>query len=151
MFAPAEAWCRQRSGVRAAAAEPLESPTVFGPLRRFLQTEDGETRPVALAAVILVLVASASAMGYFFWKADLGGGMPQLESPAKCWECGYTTERKPQAGEPTVLPCPRCGKEAFAPAFACPKCKTLVVLNEYRQMKPPTKCPKCGGEVRHGG
>ncbi len=121
-----------------------------GWIRKLVLTDDGSTKPSGVAIAALVLVVSATALGYYVWKADWGGGVPQIEAPTQCWECGYTESRKAVVGEPPVLHCPKCGKQAFAPAVACTKCRTLVVLNEYRGVKPPTKCPKCGGEVRHG-
>ncbi|HOW17548.1 MAG TPA: hypothetical protein PLC79_00815 [Phycisphaerae bacterium] len=125
---------------------------MIGPLRKLVLTEDGRTKPAGAIAVVLVLVVSCSALGYYIWKGglDLGGGEPQLDSAAKCWTCGYECVRRPTPGEPTVAVCPKCGKQTLAPAFRCKKCKTLVVLNEYRGGTPPTKCPKCGTEVRHG-
>jgi len=64
--------------------------------------------------------------------------------------CGYQRQRALQVGETFPLVCPRCGKKSVAPAFRCPKCGTPNVWNEDRGLKPPTRCTKCGEEIRHG-
>lgn len=120
-------------------------------LRRLFLTDSGGLTTVGLAAILLALGVAGGAVGYYMWKgADLGGGMPQLESARKCYECGYVGTVKLQVGQfrPT---CPKCGKDAFLAAYKCPKCGNLEVLNEERGLPPPTKCSRCGGEIRHGG
>ncbi|MGB9624519.1 MAG: hypothetical protein ACPMAQ_06605 [Phycisphaerae bacterium] len=125
---------------------------MIGPLRKLVLTEDGRTKPVGAIAVVLVLVASCSALGYYFWKGgvDLGGGMPQIKHAIVCWNCGYTRFERLQPGSGTLGPCPKCKKDTLGLGYPCPQCGTPVVLNEARGLKPPTKCPKCGREFRHG-
>jgi predicted RNA-binding Zn-ribbon protein involved in translation (DUF1610 family) len=124
---------------------------MIGPLRKLVLTEDGRTKPAAFVAVVLVLVVSCSALGYYIWKGgvDLGGGEPQIDSPHKCCSCGHIGSVKLEIGQPAPV-CPKCGKATYYPAFRCKNCGALEVLNEYRGLKPPTKCPKCGREMRYG-
>lgn len=123
---------------------------MIGPLKNLVLTEDGRTKPAGVVAVVIVLVVSGAAMGYYVWNhAELGGGAPQVTSGHKCYSCGYISSVKLVVGEPTTT-CPRCGKPTFRLAHKCRKCGTLEVLNEDRGLKPPTKCPKCGGEIRYG-
>jgi hypothetical protein len=131
-------------------AHPPELFLMIGPLRKLVVSEDGQTKPAGVAVVVLVLVFSSAALGYYLWKSDLGGGIPQMESPNKCYSCGYMASRKLEVGISNTT-CPKCGKETFLPAYKCKKCGNLEVLNEDRGLKPPTKCTKCGGEIRHGG
>ncbi len=106
-------------------------------------------KQIPAVPTVLILVGILAVLGYFFYR---GGGEPQIDSPVKCWSCEFTEFRKARIGEATVGKCPKCGKETLAPAWRCPnpECGELVVSNEYRNLPPPTKCPKCGTEVRHG-
>lgn len=126
---------------------------MIGPLRNLVLTEDGRTKPAAAVVVVVVLVLSCSALGYYVWQGggvDLGGGEPQISAPFKCYSCGYTMYAKVKLGVPMDI-CPKCKKSTLCPAKICPKCGSIEILNENRGLKPPTKCSKCGAEIRHGG
>ncbi len=123
---------------------------MIGPLRKLVVTKDGRTKPIGVAVVVLVLVVSGVAVARYMWKADYGGGLPQIESPVKCYSCGYITSEKLELGT-VATKCPKCGKATMLAAYKCKKCGTLEVLNEDRGLPRPTKCPKCGTEIRHGG
>ncbi len=100
-------------------------------------------RRVAVTAAIFSAVVLVFAISYYIRTA---GGEPQVVSPSKCYSCGYIGYQKLKVGE-SMPPCPKCGKATYCPAFKCPKCGNLEVLNEYRGLEGPTKCSKCGTEI----
>ncbi|HOW17546.1 MAG TPA: hypothetical protein PLC79_00805 [Phycisphaerae bacterium] len=101
---------------------------------------------LAVIGLAVSLVALAAAAHYYVRTA---GDEPQLSSPYMCYECGYIETVKLKPGT-SIETCPKCQRPTFRPAYKCEKCGTLAVLNEYRGLEPPTKCPKCGAEIKHG-
>ncbi len=102
-------------------------------------------RPIALAAVALLLIG----MGVMAYAYRGDGAAPQLATAMQCLQCGKTHFVHLEAGMPMPT-CSRCERGQLAPACTCPHCRHLLVLNEYRGLTPPTICPNCRREVRHG-
>lgn len=101
---------------------------------------------LAVIGFAVSLVALAVAAHYYVRTA---GGEPQISSPYMCYECGHMVTVKLKPGTP-VETCPKCLRPTLRPAYKCEQCGTMAVLNEYKGLEPPTKCPKCGAEIRHG-
>jgi hypothetical protein len=108
--------------------------------------DSGGVRPwvtyTAIAAVLLV-------GGYFVYGAWTKNDRA-LEARLMCYSCEYTSSKELKVGEVYPQPCPKCEKQTFVPALNCSKCGAPNVWNEDRGAKPPTKCRKCGVELRHG-
>lgn len=87
--------------------------------------------------------------GYFVYAKWTGFDKPHAVSMMCTTQgCGYqSTER---LSVDSSLHCPKCDKDSLVVAHLCPQCKTPVILNESIGKRGPTKCPKCGGEVRYG-
>jgi len=112
--------------------------------------DNGQPQRIGGVAAPIVLTITAVALGYAVWKAGGSATEPQIRAGMKCWHCGRTERRPLREGEFIPGTCSRCGRNTFVPAYSCPNCGNLVVLNEYRDGKPPTRCERCGREVRHG-
>lgn len=121
--------------------QPIEQPGQPAP-RRISQVK---RVIIFLAVVAFVLLVVASR-----YSARRAGGDPQIRQTLACWSCGHVWHEKMKASDGKVGPCPNCGKATVGLGYPCPNCKTPMVLNETRGLPPPTKCPKCSREVRHG-
>jgi hypothetical protein len=128
------------------------SRRVFSRLRFGIASLDDRVEPMGRSHVKVVLAVTAAVLAIIgvVWKVGGAGAEPQVRAAMKCWSCGRTEHRPLRVGEMIPGTCAGCGRKTFAPAYPCPKCKSLVVLNEYRDGKPPTRCERCGREVRHG-
>jgi uncharacterized OB-fold protein len=117
-------------------------------LKQCIAKEEGGVPPWVKHAIIAIAVIAG---GYFIYAAWRSSDR-QLEATLMCSTqgCGYLRTEALQVGEMLPARCPKCGKDSLLPAFNCPKCKTVNIWNENRGLPPPTKCSKCGQEVRHG-
>jgi hypothetical protein len=102
--------------------------------------------------ITYTIIAAAVIAGVYFTYAAWTKGDRPLEAALMCSTpgCGHLRVDALQVGEMLPAKCPKCGKDSLLPAFYCPKCKTVNIWNENRGLPPPTKCSKCGQEVRHG-
>jgi DNA-directed RNA polymerase subunit RPC12/RpoP len=130
----------------ASESQAVEGEQAVEKIGRPPQRDAARVKGLAALAVIGALIVLALVVRYSIQTA---GGEPQIASPYQCYDCGYVITMKVNPGVP-IDTCPRCQKPTLRPAYKCAKCGTLVVLNEDRGLEPPTKCPKCGAEVRHG-
>ena len=137
---------RRLGGARRTAAEVSRQTRKM--LKQRFAKEEGGVPPWVPYAVIALAVMTG---GYFIYAAWTKGDRP-LASTLMCLDakCGATQERVMEVGEEWPQVCPKCGKKTLIPAVLCRKCKAPLILNENRGLPPPTKCPKCGQENRHG-
>ncbi len=116
--------------------------------RNLLTNEDGGVKPGVKYAGIGLLVVILGYWAFTTWT----GGDRALTATLMCYTqgCGYTTARELEIGEVLPATCPKCGNKSVVSAFKCPGCGTPNVWNEDRGLAPPTRCTKCGREVRYG-
>ncbi|HSW45961.1 MAG TPA: hypothetical protein VLM89_10360 [Phycisphaerae bacterium] len=115
-------------------------------LKRWFLDDDGMVRPPAAYGTIALAVLL---LGLFAYRAWTKGEHPTTGTWI-CMDCAKLADVTPKIGGDLPAKCPHCDKVSLVPAYACSKCKTPQVLNEYRGLKPPTKCTKCGAEVWYG-
>ena len=115
-------------------------------LKRLFVNDDGGLKPWANYAVVALVIVGG---GYFVYAAWTSGEKP-LQGKWVCMYCNCIGTKTPEVGGDVPAGCPKCGKQGFVPGYSCPKCKTPVVLNAYRNLPGPAKCPKCGHEVKYG-
>lgn len=116
-------------------------------IRRLGLPGSGDARSIATCAA---LGLAAAVVGIFAYRAFTGGGTPDVALMCMTPGCGTLRERPLELGESLPARCPACDKSSLVPAFTCPQCGTPNIWNEDRGLPPPTKCSKCGKEVRHG-
>jgi hypothetical protein len=110
--------------------------------------EQAGLKPWVSYTIIGVAVLVSVVTAYRLWTR---GNQDPIAMMCVTEGCKYTTSVAPRPGDPSILTCPKCGKESVTPAIYCPKCGTPTVWNESRGLPGPTKCKKCGQEMRHGG
>ncbi len=117
--------------------------------KKIFYNDEDQFRPAVSYAVVGLAILLC---GYYVY-AKWNGSDQAVETNLKCSTsgCAYISERPLQVGEKIPLQCPKCDQRAVYPALPCPKCGTPNVLNQYLGKKPPTKCSKCGTELRYGG
>jgi hypothetical protein len=132
-----------------SAHGPGTSGLGFTVLKKIFYNDEERFRPAIGYSLAIVAVCVA---GYLLY-ANRSGTVRPVEASLKCATpgCSYTDSRKLEYGEAIPSACPKCGKNSVYPAQACPKCGTPNVLNSYLKIKGPTKCSKCGAELRYGG
>lgn len=118
-------------------------------IKKLLYNDDEEMRPAVAYTIVAVCCL---VIGYFVYHAWAGVDS-QLEANLLCITegCGYADSRQLEVGELFPAECPKCGKKSVFYALKCPKCGKPHVMNEVLGKPGPTKCSKCGTEVRHGG
>jgi len=100
--------------------------------------------------ILYAAVGVAVVLGVYFVRGMWVGDEQTSESPWICITegCGNVLDRVPQLGDPAPPhTCNKCGKKSLVPAFYCGQCGTPVTMNYWRDLPPPTKCPKCGQEI----
>lgn len=107
--------------------------------------EGGGVKPWVVWGILALAIVTGSYFIYGAWN-----GSNELKATLMCSECGNIRTEALAVGEMLPATCSKCGKNAMLPAFHCPSCKTVNIWNENRGLPPPTKCRKCGQEVRHG-
>lgn len=138
---------RVRSGGAREARVHVRSPITV--IKKLLYNDDEQMRP----GVLYGLIALAIGIGAYFVYANWTSADEPVAIARMCVTqgCGYTSTQDLQLGETFPGKCPSCGKDSVYIALRCPKCKTANVLNEDRGIKGPTKCSRCGTELRYGG
>jgi hypothetical protein len=113
-----------------------------------IKSEDGGVKPGIVYGVIGLAVVLGAYWVYASWTGP-GKGMT-VTMLCYTQDCGYSRDRALELGEILPAKCPRCGNLSVVSAFSCPGCGAPNVWNEDRGLAPPTKCTKCGREVRYG-
>ena len=117
-------------------------------LKRFFFNHDGTMKPWVTYGIVAVVVCAG---GYLLYAAWTRGDRP-LPSTLMCANagCGFVQQRVIGPGEDCPQKCPKCSQTTLYIAFHCRKCGNPLIWNENRGLQPPTQCPKCGQENRHG-
>jgi len=117
-------------------------------IKNLIYNDDGDFRP-GVAYGIMGL--SAILVSYFVYSA-WAGVEGQLDSSFLCAteNCGYADSRKLEIGESFPAACPKCNKQSVYPAHRCPQCGKPHVHHALLGKPGPTKCTKCGTEIRRG-
>jgi hypothetical protein len=117
-------------------------------LKDLFASKEGGVKPWVTYAILAIAVIVG---GYFLYNAWAGTDRP-LPAVWLCANpnCGYTERRVIEPGAESPQECPKCHQKTLWIAFRCHKCGNPLIWNENRGLPPPTKCPKCGEENRHG-
>lgn len=111
-----------------------------------LSTRGGKSRPWILHALGVMVVMVAGYVAYSVWA-----GPGELKATLMCATpgCAHIRAEALAVGEMLPAACPKCGQASLLPAFHCPHCRSVNIWNENRGLPPPTRCARCGREVRH--
>ncbi|UCD28950.1 MAG: hypothetical protein JSV03_00245 [Planctomycetota bacterium] len=103
--------------------------------------------------VIYVAIGLVVVVGVYIVHATWTEGDKPLSSPWVCLteDCGQVESIVPKLGDPAPpLICSKCGNKSLVPAYNCPHCGSLVVMNYWRGITGTTRCAKCDQEVNYG-
>lgn len=103
-------------------------------------------------AVLVVSLLAIGVTGYMVWDAMAKQDTQLVKAELMCSipECGFSEVRPLKLGETLPAQCPKCGKQSMYTSMACPNCKTPNVLLQDQGLPGPTKCSRCGTELKYG-
>jgi hypothetical protein len=117
--------------------------------KKILYNDEQRIRPGFVIGLFVLAIGAGGYYVYARWQGaeKMVGVRMMCVTPG----CGYVRERQLEVGESIPGTCPQCGKASVYTSLRCRKCETPNVLNEDRGLKGPTRCTKCGTELRYGG
>jgi hypothetical protein len=136
---------RAVAGMRAG---PCSSSAQWGAAKGMPFQNDDQRKKWLTYGVLVTAIIVASIFIYRHWTRNSSNAPVAMMCMTP--GCSYMRSESLSVGDTVPMECPKCNKKSVVPAFKCRRCGTLNIYNEYRGLKPPTKCTKCGKEAYHG-